>query len=100
MFKLLCDEKEVTYGQRYLLNLLEERKFENTITNDGDQWDYTQSIGFRKFQKIENLKSWSIENGFSYVSMWIIATGRRNPSYAKIKQLKNFVYPSDWFFNE
>lgn len=160
MFKLVCDEKDITYGQRYLLNLLEERKFsafcrdnslkfeytytiaiggnlpqlpliyklrniihpvlwfyteqedkpeerlykdyhpENTITNDGEQWDYTQSIGFRKFQKIENLKSWSIENGFSYVSMWIIATGRRNPSYAKIKQLKNFVYPSDWFFNE
>lgn len=150
MFKFLCDEKDITYGQRFLLDLLKERKFaafcrdndlkfeytymvaiggnlppvsliyklrriihpvlwfyteqeqrpeEKEYPEDGaGGWDYTQSLGFRQFSRIENLKSWSIENGFAYVSMWIIASGRRSPSYVKIRQLKDYIYPADWFF--
>ena len=51
-----------------------------------------------KQRKSSLLKSWSIENGFAYVSMWIIASGRRSPSYVKIRQLKDYIYPADWFF--
>ena len=44
MFKLVCDEKDITYGQRYLLNLLEERKFSAFCRDNGFRFIYTYTI--------------------------------------------------------
>lgn len=154
MYKLLCNEDEITYGQRKILDLVDARKIakfceerglnfvytykvaigryfpppklifalRNLINpvlwfykeneelppikeypqdNNTEDWDYTKSIGFKSFTQFfetQSIKKWSIQKGFDYCSMLLILSGKRAPSFVRIRAFKDFIPPSDWFF--
>lgn len=69
----------------------------------GETWDFLQSKGYRQLVSIvESVgdRVWARENNFDYTSLWLILTGRRKPSFPKIRSYKNHVIPSDWFYRE
>lgn len=73
----------------------ELRQYEPTA----DTWNYRESIAFRQLSEIADLKNWCIEHhNPHYTSLWLIATGKREPSYQKIKELRDIIYPADWFY--
>lgn len=74
------------------------KKYKNTTK---EVWDYEKSLGFyilKKEAKKTTLKNWALSNGFSHSAMWFIVSGKRSPSYAKIKELRDIIYPADWFY--
>ena len=69
----------------------------------GDTWKYMESKGYKKILSIVEEKgdrNFAREHGFDYTSLWLILTGRRKPSFLKIRSYKDHVIPSDWFFKE
>ena len=65
------------------------------------QWEYTKTLGFQKLKKIANdtsLRQFSIERNIDYVSLYLITTEKRKPSFQKIRQLKHDILPSDWVY--
>lgn len=153
MYRLICRKKDITHGQRMLLNKIDKRKFMEFCRDTNldfsytykigiggitpqstmvyklrdiihpvlwyykesetlpklkkykditeEVWDYKQSLGFYTLEKEARkttLKNWALSNGFSHSSMWFIANGKRPPSYAKIRDLRDIIYPADWFY--
>lgn len=69
----------------------------------GETWEYMESKGYKKLLEIVEVKgdrSFAREYGFDYTSLWLILTGRRKPSFLKIRSYKDHVVPADWFFKE
>lgn len=151
MYRLLCDEKDISYGQRYLLDLVDKRSLAKFCRDNNfdflqcfriavgkvnppvifisqltkfihpvlwfytesepkpimkeykkirQPWDFKKSIICKKIAKIDNLKAWSDSHGITQTSFFLLAKGKRKPSFLKIKELREIFNPSDWFFSE
>lgn len=69
----------------------------------GETWNYTESKGYKDLLAIVEQKgdrNFAREYGFDYTSLWLILTGRRKPSFSKIRSYKDHVTPADWFYKE
>lgn len=65
-----------------------------------EKWDYTTSMAFITFSKIENLKQWCRDRSLisQYVSFTLITKKQIALSYNKIMALREYFRPSDWFY--
>lgn len=74
MHRLYCEEKDINYGQKYLLDLCDKRQLNQFWQkNCLDQFDFTY--------------------------IFCIATGKqKSASLAFINLLSRFINPADWFY--
>lgn len=69
----------------------------------GERWAYLESRGYRELLSIvgrQGDRNFARDYGFDYTTLWLILTGRRKPSFSRIRSYKDHVVPSDWFYQE
>lgn len=150
--KLYCEEKDVSYGQQFFLDLLQKKllfafskkhnlsydfvhrvvsgkappsnplvfalrdvihpilwfytvaedkpQLKHYEPDDLTQFDYKKSIAFQKIREINFISTWAKNRGFNSSSFQKLYNGQMSPSVAKMKLLRNTIYPADWFFAE
>lgn len=69
----------------------------------GETWEYQKSKGYKKLASLVEpvgVRSWAKEHNIDHSSLWMILSGKRKPSFLKIRSLAPIVTPSDWFYIE
>lgn len=72
-------------------------------SDTGETWNYQTSKGFSALQNIVEdcgAREWAIQHSMDYTTLWLILTGRRTPSFPKIKFFRPYIEPSDWFYRK
>ncbi len=64
------------------------------------EWEFRETIGFRELSSRSSLRKWCTDHHLQYTSLWFIASGKRPPSYYKIKLMRELIYPGDWLYTE